>query len=182
MLTTLLAKAAAVPVALVTCLSGGTPAAHQQAGIDLDAPVITRDDIVIHAPLDRIWQIQTDVEAWPAWQPDVTEVTKETPGPLRAGSVFRWSVHGLQDITSTVKQVSPERRIVWGGPAQGITAVHVWTFHQKPDGVHVHTEESWSGDPVEADTPALQAALDASLDAWLHNLKEEAESRRAGRP
>ncbi|WP_351223408.1 SRPBCC family protein [Streptomyces sp. NPDC002133] len=101
--------------------------------------MITRDDIVIHAPLSRIWKIQTDVEAWPTWQPDVTEVTKETRGPLREGSVFRWSVHGLQGITSTVEQAWPERRIVWGGPAQGITAVHVWTFHSEHDGVHVRT-------------------------------------------
>lgn len=62
------------------------------------------------------------------------------------------------------------------GPAQGIIAVHVWTFTPRRDGVHVHTEESWAGAPVEADVPALQAALDASLDAWLHNLKAEAEN------
>ncbi|GAA3476816.1 hypothetical protein GCM10018966_013580 [Streptomyces yanii] len=85
-------------------------------------------------------------------------------------------MHGLSDINSTVKQVSPQRRIAWGGPAQGITAVHVWTFTPRRDGVHVHTEESWSGAPVKADVPALQAALDASLDAWLHNLKTEAEN------
>lgn len=50
------------------------------------------------------------------------------------------------------------------------------TFTPRRDGVHVHTEESWAGAPVEADVPALQAALDASLDAWLHNLKAEAEN------
>ncbi|MFD9324753.1 SRPBCC family protein [Streptomyces sp. NPDC060065] len=173
MFVTLLVTAAAVPVALTMSASGGgTP---QPVGIDPDAPVITRDDIVIHAPLSRIWEIQTDVENWPSWQPDVTEVTKETPGPLRQGSVFRWSVPGLKDITSTVKQVWPERRIVWGGPGQGINAVHVWTFHQERDGVHVHTEESWSGEPVEANVAALQAALDASLNNWVHNLKAEAE-------
>ncbi|MFD7838747.1 SRPBCC family protein [Streptomyces sp. NPDC059761] len=175
MLNTLLAKAAALPVAFTIGISG--TAQHHPVEIDRDAPVITRDDIVIHAPLDRIWKIQTDVESWPAWQPEVIEATKLTPGPLRAGSVFRWSVHGLADIDSTVKQVVPQRRIAWGGPAQGITAVHVWTFTPCKDGVRVHTEESWSGAPVEADTPALQQALDASLDAWLHRLKARAESR-----
>lgn len=173
MLVSLLAKAVALPVAFTIGMSGGS---HLSVEIDHRAPVITRDDIVIHAPLNRIWKIQTDVEAWPTWQPDVTEAVKLTPGPLRAGSVFRWSVHGLSDINSTVKQVSPQRRIAWGGPAQGITAVHVWTFTPRRDGVHVHTEESWAGAPVEADVPALQAALDASLDAWLHNLKAEAEN------
>ncbi|MEU1418374.1 SRPBCC family protein [Kitasatospora sp. NPDC005751] len=174
MFTTLAARAAALPVAVVTGLCGG---GGQQPAVRIDprAPVITRDDIVIHAPLERIWRIQTDIGAWPSWQPDVTRTEWLTPGPLRTGSVFRWSVHGLSDITSTVREVRPPHRIVWGGPAQGITAVHVWTFTPVRDGVRVHTEESWAGAPVEAARPELQAALDASLDAWLHHLKARAE-------
>jgi hypothetical protein len=33
------------------------------------------------------------------------------------------------------------------------------------------------GEPVSAQTETLQAALDASLRAWLENLKREAEQR-----
>ncbi|MGW2839910.1 SRPBCC family protein [Streptomyces sp. NPDC001493] len=173
MIIPFLAKAAALPVAFLLGLTGNGRA---PVGVDTTAPVITREDIVIHAPLERIWRIQTDVGSWPQWQPDVSEATKVTRGPLRPGSVFRWSVEGLSGIESTVRQVEPGRRIVWGGPAQGITAVHVWTFTQRADGVHVHTEESWAGEPVDAATPALQAALDASLDHWVHNLKARAEN------
>ena len=146
--------------------------------IDATAPVITRDDIVIRSSLRTVWRLQTDVDNWPSWQPGVSSAHVGTPGRLRVGSEFRWLVEGL-DVTSTVMQIEPERRIVWGGPGSGITAVHVWTFTPHRDGVHVHTEESWSGTPVEADVPGAQAALDASLDGWLHNLKNAAE---AGRP
>jgi uncharacterized membrane protein len=142
--------------------------------INAAAPVITRDEIVIDAPSETIWAIQTDVPGWPAWQPDVDGA--EADGPLAAGSVFRWQTAGL-DITSTVAEVEPPRRIVWGGPAQGIVAVHAWTFTERDDGVLVHTEESWEGEPVIAQTEALQAALDASLRAWLENLKRTAEAR-----
>ncbi|MFI0166399.1 SRPBCC family protein [Streptomyces sp. NPDC017095] len=166
--------ATALLTALPLALGTGTPA---PVGIDETAPVITRDDIVIAAPLNRVWHIQTDVENWPAWQPGVSSSVKRTPGPLRPGSSWVWSTEGLENITSTVKQVEPRRRIVWGGPAQGITAVHVWTFTQAGDGVHVHTEESWTGEPVTADTAYLQAALDASLDGWLHHLKQRAEQQ-----
>jgi hypothetical protein len=65
-----------------------------------------------------------------------------------------------------------------GGPAQGITAVHVWVFTPGKDGVHVHTEESWTGDVVTANVTYLQAALDASLHDWLRNLKAKAEYPR----
>ncbi|KUN77416.1 Shy6-polyketide cyclase [Streptomyces bungoensis] len=144
--------------------------------IELGAPVITREDILVHAPLRTVWKIQTDVENRPTWQPDVDTVVKDTPGRLRPGSVFRWTTEGL-DITSTVRQADHGKRLAWGGPAQGIGAVHVWTFTPTPDGVLVHTEESWAGDPVTADRAAPQAALDNSLHHWLGNLEREAESQ-----
>ncbi|WP_234335726.1 SRPBCC family protein [Streptomyces sp. NRRL S-1022] len=158
---------------------GESLAAHTaDVQIDQTAPVITRENILIHAPLRTIWKIQTDVEKWPAWQPGVERVVKDTPGRLRPGSVFRWSTEGL-DITSTVKQVRPGKRLAWGGPAQGITAVHVWTFTPTRDGVLVHTEESWTGEPVVANQAVLQAALDNSLHDWVDNLRHEAEAEAA---
>jgi hypothetical protein len=115
--------------------------------INTDAPVITRDEIHISA------DIQTNVTDWPSWQPDVDGA--ESDGPLTVGSVFRWQTAGL-DITSTVEEVDPPRRIVWGGPAQGIIAVHVWTFDERGDGVLVRTAESWEGDAVTAQPETLQ--------------------------
>jgi uncharacterized protein YndB with AHSA1/START domain len=96
--------------------------------INTDAPVITRDEILISAPIQTIWDIQTDVAGWPSWQPDVDSA--ETDGPLMVGSVFRWQTAGL-DITSTVEEYDAPHRIVWGGPAQGIVAVHVWTLEEQ---------------------------------------------------
>jgi uncharacterized protein YndB with AHSA1/START domain len=142
--------------------------------INNDAPVITRDEILIEAPIEAIWEIQTNVADWPAWQPDVDGAQAE--GQLEVGSVFRWQTAGL-DITSTVEEIDPPRRIAWGGPAQGILAVHVWTLEPQDDGVLVRTAESWEGDPVTAQTETLQGALDASLRAWLENLKRTAEER-----
>jgi hypothetical protein len=92
------------------------------------------------------------------------------------GSVFRWQTAGL-DITSIVEEVDPPRRIVWGGPAQGIVAVHVWTLDEQDGSVVVRTAESWDGDPVTGQLEAMQAALDGSLRAWLENLKRTAEGR-----
>lgn len=172
----MLTLATAALTALPLALGPGNPD-REPVEIDRNAPVISRDDIVIHAPLNHVWRIQTDVEQWPAWQPAVQSSVKQTPGPLRPGSSWLWSTDGLDGITSTVKQIEPGRRIVWGGPAQGITAVHVWTFTPTEDGVKVHTEESWTGDPVTANTAVLQQALDASLDHWLHHLKQRAERR-----
>jgi uncharacterized protein YndB with AHSA1/START domain len=152
----------------------GSLSSEDAMDINTAAPVITRDEILIHAPIQSIWDIQTDVAGWPSWQPDVDGA--QVDGPLSVGSVFRWQTAGL-DITSTVEQVDAPRRIVWGGPAQDIVAVHVWTLAEQEDGVLVRTEESWEGEPVAAQAEELQTALDESLRTWLQNLKRAAEGR-----
>lgn len=143
--------------------------------INADAPVVTRDEIFTHAPIETIWDIQTDVAAWPSWQPEVEDVRIDEP--LSVGSTFRWSTSGL-DITSTVEEINPPRRVVWGGPAGGIVGIHVWDLTEYEDGVLVRTEESWEGEQVRAQVDMLQEALDESLRDWLTNLKREAEAHR----
>ncbi|WP_410671457.1 SRPBCC family protein [Amycolatopsis sp. cmx-4-68] len=141
--------------------------------IDLSAPVVVRRETVINAPLHRVWQLHTDVTSWPQWQPDITATQADCP--LTTDSTFRWSTGGL-DIESTVYEVEEPRRIVWGGPAHGITEIHLWTFDVTGSAVRVRTEESWDGDPVRADIPFMRAALDQSLAAWLNHLKKAAEN------
>ena len=42
-----------------------------------------------------------------------------------------------------------------------------WVFSRTPAGVHVTTEESFAGEPVQSDVTGMQSALDGSLAAWL---------------
>ncbi|MFJ3789619.1 SRPBCC family protein [Kitasatospora sp. NPDC090091] len=142
--------------------------------IDENAPAIVRLSTTIHAPLAVVWSLHTDIDSWAAWLPDVDRARLD--GPLTPGASFRWLTHGL-DITSTVLELVPGRRIVWGGPANGIDGVHVWTFEETDGAVTVRTEESWAGAPVEAQPAELEAALRASLEAWLDHLKTAAERR-----
>jgi uncharacterized protein YndB with AHSA1/START domain len=142
------------------------------------APVVTRDEILIDAPLDVVWKTQTDITAWPRWRPEVSAARFD--GNLAVGSVFHWEEGGLQ-ITSTVQDFDPPRRLVWSGPAQGIDAVHVWKFTPTDHGVLVQTEESWDGEPVRAQAAILQPLLDTALRAWLTHLKHTAEQAEAGR-
>jgi uncharacterized protein YndB with AHSA1/START domain len=142
--------------------------------INAAAPVITRGEFLVNAPIDVVWDIQVDVAGWPSWRSDVpgTQIT----GPLGVGTVFRCQTAGL-DITSTVHEFEAPHRIVWSGPAQGIVAVHVWIFDEQNGGVIVRTRESWEGAPVGPSAAALQPALDASIRKWLEDLKDAAEAR-----
>ncbi|MER6414499.1 SRPBCC family protein [Streptomyces humidus] len=158
-------------------------------GVDPSARIRYRSDVVIHASLERVWKLQTDVERWPVWQPPVTGAQRLDAGPLRKGSRFRWTTPApatpntpatTLEITSTVRQLQRGACVLWSGPAIGEglridEGVHLWTFTETDHGVRVHTEETWTGAQVEADVPTATAALGAGLEAWLHDLKTTAE-------
>jgi hypothetical protein len=172
------AQAAATPT--VSGHGGGAVAAGGlrcgAAGIDTAAPVISSGEIIVHAPLSTVYELQTDVDRWTSWRADVVSAQRLDDGPLRAGSSFRWETGGLT-VVSTVAAVKLNKCTAWGGPAAGIQGEHVWTYTKVKGGVLVRTMESWSGAPVEADVPQAQALLDASLLQWRQDLKTTAEEQ-----
>lgn len=143
--------------------------------VDEDAPVVVRLSTTVAAPLATVWALHTDIGSWADWNTDIESV--DFDGPLDPGASFRWLTHGL-DITSTIREVVPGERIVWGGPAHGIEGVHVWTFEETGEGtVTVRTEESWAGAPIEERPEEMREALRQSLESWLRHLRAEAERR-----
>ncbi|MBC8153619.1 MAG: SRPBCC family protein [Bacteroidetes bacterium] len=141
--------------------------------IDPNAPVITRDEIVIAAPVGTVWDLLTNVVAWPRWNKDITNARFDSP--VVVGSVFHWDTAGLAGIDSTIGEVIPQRRIAWSGPSHGIMGTHVWHFTPVAEGVLVQTEESWAGEPITRQVSVMQQALDKSIRSWLESLKREAE-------
>jgi hypothetical protein len=146
------------------------------AGIETTAPVISSGEIIVHAPLSTVYDLQTDVDRWTSWRADVVSAYRLDDGPLHPGSNFRWETGGLT-VISTVAAVKVNKCTAWGGPAAGIQGEHVWTYTKVKGGVLVRTMESWSGAPVEADVPQAQALLDASLLQWRQDLKTTAEEQ-----
>ncbi|MET9604075.1 SRPBCC family protein [Streptomyces sp. NPDC006512] len=140
--------------------------------IDTTAPVVVTLATVIDAPLATVWALHTDIDNWPAWNADIDRARLD--GPAAVGASFVWLTHGMH-ITSTIHELVPGQRIVWGGTVEGIVGIHVWTFEPTGAGVLVRTEESWSGEPVDAAVDALSSALKASLQSWLDRLKAHAE-------
>ncbi|MFW3473010.1 hypothetical protein ACN24M_17055 [Streptomyces microflavus] len=55
--------------------------------------------------------------------------------------------------------------------------MHVWSFTKVRGGVLVRTEETHTGEQVEANVPFATGILQQGLDAWLVELKTAAEAR-----
>ncbi|MGI5239386.1 SRPBCC family protein [Dactylosporangium sp. CA-139066] len=178
LLLTSLAAVATTTVAGPTAAHAAQDSQCPTVDVDRNAQVIVDLSILIDAPLPSVWRLQTTIDQWPTWQTNVTRA--HLTGPLAVGSTFSWETHGLP-VDSTIREVRPMRRIVWGGPALGIDGVHVWAFTPTRDGVLVHTTESWDGPPVAADPDGMRAALTASLSTWLADLKAAAEAPKRGR-
>ena len=141
-------------------------------GIDRDAPVIAHHEIDIASPMDTVWNLHTDVDAWPAWNTEATAAKLD--GAFAQGNSFVWTSHDLT-VTSTIYIVEDHSRTLWGGPAAGIAGVHEWVFSETLAGVHVTTQESWAGQQAEADITGMRTILDTHLAVWLKNLKAAAE-------
>ncbi|WP_020119323.1 SRPBCC family protein [Streptomyces canus] len=173
----------------------GEPSRCGGRGVDAGARIRYESDAVIKAPLSTVWKLQTDVEHWPTWQPPVLTAERLDAGRLAEGSRFRWTTPApatpttpatTLGITSTVQELRRHDCVLWSGPAVGEglridEGVHLWTFRKVRGGVHVHTEETWTGAQVEADVPTATAALGAGLEAWLHDLGSTAEGRHTTR-
>jgi hypothetical protein len=118
--------------------------------------------------------LHADVAGWPEWQTEIMEARIE--GPFETGTSFDWTSYGFS-VRSTIYDVDARTRVLWGGTAEGITGIHEWLFTETRGGAPVETNESFEGDPVEADATSMQSMLDASLAAWLGHLKAAAESK-----
>ncbi|MGV9818781.1 SRPBCC family protein [Nocardia xishanensis] len=190
-LTAAIVGAAPTPALADGSAADSIPLTCQGQGIDPAAPIHYRTETLIKAPLDTIWNLQTDVERWPSWQQPVTSNERLDSGPLQPGSQFRWTTPvpatattpaTTLTITSTVQQIQPQQCIRWSGPAIGDgigidNGIHVWTFTPMEGGVLVRTEENWNGAQVEADVATSTRFLGAGLEAWMTDLRAAAEGR-----
>jgi uncharacterized protein YndB with AHSA1/START domain len=140
------------------------------------APVAARADIVVHAPIEQVWRIQTDIAGWRRWNPDIQEMRVD--GPVGVGTVFVWRAGGIT-IESTITEFTPPTQIVWTGKTFGVNARHVWRFTASAEGTAVETEEVFTG-PLPWLLPGtLRAQLDKALRHGVDVLKREAERSRS---
>ena len=141
--------------------------------VDHNAPAVVRAETVVAEPPDAVWRLISDIDSWPAWNPDVRSARLE--GELAPGSTFRWKA-GPGTIVSTLRSVEPEREIGWSGRTMGIDALHVYRLEPVGDGTRVVSEESWAGLPVRLLRARMRRTLERSLRTGLEHL--EAAARR----
>jgi hypothetical protein len=142
----------------------------------MEAPVRSKREVQSAAPPDVVWDVLTQFDRWPEWNPDVKSMSIE--GPVAPGTEFRWKA-GPGTIVSTLEQVDPPRYIRWRGRTLSIEALHEWRLESLNGGTRVETDESFSGLLARLLRGSLQKTLDRSLETGLEQLKRESERRAA---
>jgi uncharacterized protein YndB with AHSA1/START domain len=143
--------------------------------INRNAPIVAAHEIAIRADIQTVWDVLADIDHWPDWNADIPEA--QLTAPLAVGTVFQWNTGGFA-LSTKITEIAPPERLVWGGDANDILAIHVWILTRTQDGTHVHSEESWEGSGVPEPVESVQAALDGLHVRWLSALKIRAEGLR----
>jgi len=139
-----------------------------------NAPVFVRISLEIEAAPEKIWNIISDLEKWPAWNPKIKAVT--TDGAFFEGMKFKWKA-GPGIISSELKEIEQPARLAWTGKTIGIKAIHVWKLEPINGKTLVTTEESWEGIHVKFFRKYFRKMLEKSIQAGLKYLKIAAEQK-----
>jgi len=140
--------------------------------INSKAPVIERQQILIPADPAVVWQVLTDINAWPEWQSSVSQA-KLRGAPVE-GTPFTWKAGGIR-LKSSIHTAQPSFAFGWTGKTWGASAVHNWMLEPQPEGTLVKVEESLKGFLPLLFRAKFQKDLGRGMELNLRELKVRAE-------
>lgn len=101
-------------------------------------PIEVRNEILISASAERVWDLLTDVEDWPSWYRACKWVQVEsTGGPTGSAPrpiSFRWKAHPVT-LRSTVMRSERPRCFAIIADGLGVHAERAFTLHPGPNGL-----------------------------------------------
>ena len=81
------------------------------------------ETILIHAPVERVWQVMTDVDRWHEWTPSITSITRQEATPLGLGSRVVVRQPKLLPAPLTVTAFTPNQSFTWEGKSPGLHTI-----------------------------------------------------------
>jgi uncharacterized protein YndB with AHSA1/START domain len=97
-------------------------------------PIEVRNEIVIPAAAERVWNLLADVERWPTWYRACEWVRVESTASAARPLSFRWKAHPVELRSSVVASDRP-RSFAIVADAQGLHAERTFTLRPTADGL-----------------------------------------------
>jgi uncharacterized protein YndB with AHSA1/START domain len=140
------------------------------------APFFVHNQIEIAAPPPVVWDILTDVRAWPDWYEGATNLTVRSPDQrVGPGVVVSWRTMGL-NFDSEVKEFEPPFRFAWESRKAVIQGYHAWLIVPTATGSRVITDESFNGFLAYMQRTFIPHKLHRLHQTFLEELKVKAEA------
>ena len=140
--------------------------------VNSNAPVKSKGEIIIEAPVEKVWQVLTTINDWPSWQSEVTESILN--GELKEGAEFKWKAGGLS-FSSKIHTNHRLKEFGWTGKTFGASAIHNWFFSEENGKTVIKVEESLQGVFPKLFKNYFQKNLDNGIQANLNDLKRASE-------
>ena len=96
-------------------------------------PIVVRNEIVIRASAERVWDLLSDVERWPSWYRACRWVRVESRGSAGRAASFQWKAHPVK-LRSTVVAADRPHTFAIIADGIGVHAERAFTIRTTPDG------------------------------------------------
>jgi short-subunit dehydrogenase/uncharacterized protein YndB with AHSA1/START domain len=96
-------------------------------------PIVVRNEIVIPAPAERVWDLLSDVGRWPSWYRACRWVRVEAKNSAGRATSFRWKAHPVK-LRSTVTAAERPHSFSIDADGLGVHAERAFTLRPTPDG------------------------------------------------
>ena len=136
--------------------------------VNQKAPAYSESQILIHAPIENVYQLLSTINAWPNWQSQVTDASIK--GEIKEGATFHWKAGGFR-IHSKIHTAETPEKLGWTGNMLWIKAIHNWSLSPEGKSTRVKVQESMEGFLARF----MQKTLTDGMQKNLYELKLEAE-------
>ena len=142
----------------------------REGKINENASIRDQHSIIINAPIDKVWNILTDFNTWPSWNPEITKV--EVSEEVRESTSFSWTLNGNK-INSQVQLFKAPNELAWSGKSKWIKGIYSWQLESDENQTIVTLSSSLQGAFIFL-VNSHQKVYNELLQ-WLEKLKDKAE-------
>ena len=143
----------------------------KEGRINENASIRDRQSIIINAPIEKVWDILTDIQHWPTWNKEIKST--KCSSLVEEGAKFDWHIR-LTTFRSYIQAVNEPTLLSWTGKSKLMKSIFVWNLEASDQQTIVTVEESIEGFVI----PIFNnhSKLHDILIDWLSALKRKSES------
>jgi carbon monoxide dehydrogenase subunit G len=134
-----------------------------------------RAEVEIRAPLQAVWKLFTDVEAWSSWMPTILSVSRLGSGSFEIGARYRVRQPGLPDTIYTVTSIDDQSAFTWQARTPGAVLVASHEVWAAPAGCGARSIYAASGVLAPTIRFLLGARIARMLEQEADSLRQRAE-------